>query len=138
MGYFDRNLGFGELFLIGERFIRGITVSFNREAGKMLPLMLNGRILHGRHFTFKCGDEAIMFIPPTVNGDFVMVNPDRPLAHKGAWLQIFVSESMLLLMQRDFVSLNDRRIEEENVHLQLPTYSVWPSVGVKIQILHHN
>jgi len=118
--------------------LNGVELIFNREAGKMLPLMLNGRVQHGRHFTFKCGDEAIMFIPPTVSGDFVMVDAGRPLAHKGAWLQLYVSDAMLALMQRDFAGLNDRRTDDENSRLQLPRYCVWPSVGVKIKILHHN
>uniref|UniRef100_A0A8C4Q1Y1 Suppressor of fused homolog n=1 Tax=Eptatretus burgeri TaxID=7764 RepID=A0A8C4Q1Y1_EPTBU len=78
--------------LVRTRTIAAVSLRFNLEAGLLLPLALRGRILHGRHFTFKsiAGDAAITMVASGVEGAFV--GPECPYAAHGPWLQIFIPE----------------------------------------------
>lgn len=50
--------------------------------------MLRGRLLHGRHFTYKSinGDTAITFVSTGVEGAFA--TEEHPYAAHGPWLQV--------------------------------------------------
>jgi len=50
--------------LVCTRSLDSVQLKFNLEAGALLPLACKGRVLHGRHFTFKSvnGDTAVTFV----------------------------------------------------------------------------
>lgn len=50
--------------LVCTRNLEGVDLKFNLEAATLLPLACRGRILHGRHFTFKSvnGDMAVTLV----------------------------------------------------------------------------
>nr|CAB3266692.1 suppressor of fused homolog [Phallusia mammillata] len=74
--------------------LEAVHLKFNPEAASLLSLACKGRILHGRHFTFKSvnGDTAITFVATGVEGAFV--NERNPYAARGSWLQVLISEHL--------------------------------------------
>ncbi|KAF4520140.1 hypothetical protein B566_EDAN008958 [Ephemera danica] len=90
-----------------------LQLTFNLEAGSLLPLAIRGRVLHGRHFTFKSvlGDSAITLVAPSVTGTFV--DPERRYAAHGAWLQVLVPEHLA----QDMASSLDELTNPEQVNL---------------------
>ncbi|KAG2463373.1 SUFU protein, partial [Polypterus senegalus] len=74
--------------LVRTRQIENVHLKFNQESGTLIPLCLRGRLLHGRHFTFKSitGDTAITFVSMGVEGSFA--TEEHPYAAHGPWLQV--------------------------------------------------
>ncbi|KAL7990655.1 hypothetical protein Chor_014085 [Crotalus horridus] len=75
--------------LIRTRQLESVHLKFNQESGALIPLCLRGRLLHGRHFTYKSitGDTAITFVSTGVEGAFA--TEEHPYAAHGPWLQVF-------------------------------------------------
>ncbi|OBS69532.1 hypothetical protein A6R68_01969 [Neotoma lepida] len=73
--------------LIRTRQLESVHLKFNQESGALIPLCLRGRLLHGRHFTYKSitGDMAITFVSTGVEGAFA--TEEHPYAAHGPWLQ---------------------------------------------------
>ncbi|ETE73185.1 Suppressor of fused-like protein, partial [Ophiophagus hannah] len=67
--------------------LESVHLKFNQESGALIPLCLRGRLLHGRHFTYKSitGDTAITFVSTGVEGAFA--TEEHPYAAHGPWLQ---------------------------------------------------
>lgn len=69
--------------------------------------MLNcrGRLRHGRHFTFKGinSSSAITLVSPEVEGSFVRA--EKPFGAFGAWLQLYMPDSLVDAMIQDFDKL---------------------------------
>lgn len=118
--------------LICTRTLDGIHLKFNLEAASLLPLSCRGRILHGRHFTFKSvhGDTAITLVATGVEGAFV--NEDNPFAAKGPWLQVLISEDFANQLLKD---LNDLSNPND---IELPKVYEWPERRIKISVLEDN
>ncbi|EZA62527.1 Suppressor of fused-like protein [Ooceraea biroi] len=88
------------------RFLSGLHLTFNLEAGSLLPLAIKGRVMHGRHFTFKSilSHSAITIVAPSVTGTFV--TEEKPYAVRGPWLQVLLSEELAGRMAGEFQVLN--------------------------------
>ncbi|EHB18539.1 Suppressor of fused-like protein [Heterocephalus glaber] len=88
-----------------------------------------GRLLHGRHFTYKSitGDMAITFVSTGVEGAFA--TEEHPYAAHGPWLQILLTEEFVEKMLED---LEDLTSPEE---FKLPREYSWPEKKLKVSIL---
>ncbi|KAI5606856.1 suppressor of fused-like [Silurus asotus] len=115
--------------LVRTRQLESVHLKFNQESGTLLPLCLRGRLLHGRHFTYKSinGDTAITFVSTGVEGAFA--TEEHPYAAHGPWLQILLTEEFVEHMLSD---LQDLSICEES---KLPKEYSWPDKKLKISIL---
>ncbi|KAG8000092.1 Suppressor of fused-like protein [Nibea albiflora] len=115
--------------LVRTRQLESVHLKFNQESGTLLPLCLRGRLLHGRHFTYKSinGDTAITFVSTGVEGAFA--TEEHPYAAHGPWLQILLTEEFVEQMLGDLQELNTR---EET---KLPKEYSWPEKKLKISVL---
>ncbi|KAB5581884.1 hypothetical protein PHYPO_G00180710 [Pangasianodon hypophthalmus] len=115
--------------LVRTRQLESVHLKFNQESGTLLPLCLRGRLLHGRHFTYKSinGDTAITFVSTGVEGAFA--TEEHPYAAHGPWLQILLTEEFVEHMLGDLQDLN---IRDES---KLPKEYSWPDKKLKISIL---
>ncbi|GLH08101.1 Suppressor of fused homolog [Gryllus bimaculatus] len=88
--------------LLRTKQLAGLHLTFNLEAGSLLPLAIKGRIKHGRHFTFKTvlGDSAITLVAPTVTGTFV--DAEHPYVSRGPWLQVLIPDDLADEMSDSF------------------------------------
>ncbi|CAD5118780.1 DgyrCDS7458 [Dimorphilus gyrociliatus] len=104
--------------LLQTRFLESVHISLNAESAYLLPLVLRGRIKHGRHFTFKSimNDSAITFVSRDVEG--AEVTDRKPYACKGQWLQVLISEELSQAMLSD--------LEESDQVNSLPLTYKWP------------
>uniref|UniRef100_A0A8C3XS34 Suppressor of fused homolog n=1 Tax=Chelydra serpentina TaxID=8475 RepID=A0A8C3XS34_CHESE len=142
--------------LIRTRQLESVHLKFNQESGALIPLCLRGRLLHGRHFTYKSitGDTAITFVSTGVEGAFA--TEEHPYAAHGPWLQVrasFSSSSFTsflfrrkesiawqlhkILLTEEFVErmledLEDLTSPEE---FKLPKEYSWPEKKLKVSIL---
>ncbi|KPP70303.1 hypothetical protein Z043_110876, partial [Scleropages formosus] len=115
--------------LVRTRQLESVHLKFNQESGTLLPLCLRGRLLHGRHFTYKSitGDTAITFVSMGVEGAFA--TEEHPYAAHGPWLQVLLTEELVEQMLDD---LQDLTAREEPI---LPKEYSWPDKKLKISIL---
>ncbi|XP_066535034.1 suppressor of fused homolog isoform X2 [Hoplias malabaricus] len=115
--------------LVRTRQLECVHLKFNQESGTLLPLCLRGRLLHGRHFTYKSinGDTAITFVSTGVEGAFA--TEEHPYAAHGPWLQILLTEEFVEQMLGD---IQDMSIHEES---KLPKEYSWPDKKLKISVL---
>uniref|UniRef100_A0A452IIG0 Suppressor of fused homolog n=1 Tax=Gopherus agassizii TaxID=38772 RepID=A0A452IIG0_9SAUR len=144
--------------LIRTRQLESVHLKFNQESGALIPLCLRGRLLHGRHFTYKSitGDTAITFVSTGVEGAFA--TEEHPYAAHGPWLQVrasffpsssftsflfssFKKQSLVfplqILLTEEFVErmledLEDLTSPEE---FKLPKEYSWPEKKLKVSIL---
>uniref|UniRef100_H3DGH5 Suppressor of fused homolog n=1 Tax=Tetraodon nigroviridis TaxID=99883 RepID=H3DGH5_TETNG len=115
--------------LVRTRQLESVHLKFNQESGTLLPLCLRGRLLHGRHFTYKSihGDSAITFVSSGVEGAFA--TEEHPYAAHGPWLQILLTEEFVEQMLGDIQELNTRD------ETKLPKEYNWPEKKLKISVL---
>ncbi|XP_058795424.1 suppressor of fused homolog [Phymastichus coffea] len=111
------------------RVLRGLQLTFNLEAGSLLPLAIKGRVMHGRHFTFKSvlSHAAITFVAPTVTN--TIVTKDRPYVVQGPWLQALVPDELAAKMAPELQVLGSPQ------RLQLPKTFSWPEHNLTITIV---
>uniref|UniRef100_A0A671PE90 Suppressor of fused homolog n=1 Tax=Sinocyclocheilus anshuiensis TaxID=1608454 RepID=A0A671PE90_9TELE len=88
-----------------------------------------GRLLHGRHFTYKSinGDTAITFVSTGVEGAFA--TDEHPYAAHGPWLQILLTDEFVEQMLADIQDLSTREVSK------LPKEYSWPDKKLKISVL---
>ncbi|RXM95467.1 Suppressor of fused-like [Acipenser ruthenus] len=115
--------------LVRTRQLESVHLQFNQESGTLIPLCLKGRLLHGRHFTYKSitGDTAITFVSTGVEGAFA--TEEHPYAAHGPWLQILLTEEFVERMLEDLEDLTAREGPK------LPREYSWPEKKLKISIL---
>uniref|UniRef100_A0A8C2L639 Suppressor of fused homolog n=1 Tax=Cyprinus carpio TaxID=7962 RepID=A0A8C2L639_CYPCA len=115
--------------LVRTRQLESVHLKFNQESGTLLPLCLRGRLLHGRHFTYKSinGDTAITFVSTGVEGAFA--TEEHPYAAHGPWLQILLTEEFVEQMLADVQDLSPREVSK------LPKEYSWPDKKLKISVL---
>ncbi|XP_052427949.1 suppressor of fused homolog isoform X2 [Carassius gibelio] len=115
--------------LVRTRQLESVHLKFNQESGTLLPLCLRGRLLHGRHFTYKSinGDTAITFVSTGVEGAFA--TEEHPYAAHGPWLQILLTEEFVEQMLADVRDLSTREMSK------LPKEYSWPDKKLKISVL---
>jgi len=114
--------------LAEKKFIEKVHLTFNLEAGRLLPFVLKGRIKHGRHFTFKAlsGDATITFVASSVSGS--LVSDEKPYVAEGSWLQILVPNNFIDTMESSLKFLDEPVIEP------LPQTVSWPDKNLTITI----
>ncbi|XP_072941345.1 suppressor of fused homolog [Epargyreus clarus] len=69
-------------------YLDGVHLIMDGEAASLLPLAIDGRVLHGRHFTWRSAGRAVTLLAPSVAGAFA--SAARPYAHRAGWLQIVI------------------------------------------------
>lgn len=86
--------------------LTGLHLTFNLEAGSLLPLAIKGRVMHGRHFTFKSilSHSAITMVAPSVTG--TLVSCERPYVLQGPWLQVLIPDQLAEKMAYEFQLFN--------------------------------
>jgi len=106
-----------------------VQLRFNLEAASLLPLVLRGRLLHGRHFTFKSiiTESAITLVSRDVTG--TSVDENCPYAASGTWLQVLIPDDFMDLLISDL----DDLIRPEEV--RLPKQYVWPGRNMMITVV---
>ncbi|CAK8681568.1 unnamed protein product [Clavelina lepadiformis] len=111
------------------RNLDAVHLKFNLEAGSLLSLACKGRVMHGRHFTFKSvsGDTAVTFVATGVEGAFV--NERSPYAARGPWLQVLITEDFAQTLVGDLDELTS--IDS----MQLPKVYRWSDKRLEISIL---
>ncbi|XP_011497622.1 PREDICTED: suppressor of fused homolog [Ceratosolen solmsi marchali] len=112
----------------GIKPLLGLHLTFNLEAGSLLPLAIKGRVMHGRHFTFKSilSHTAVTIVAPSVTG--TLVSRERPYVVQGPWLQVLLPEDLAETMAQEFQILSTPE------HLQLPRTFSWPEHKLAITI----
>ncbi|CAH8551475.1 unnamed protein product [Schistosoma intercalatum] len=115
------------LDMMPTRIIDYLDVHLCREAGEMLPLAVNDRLRHGRHFTFlnaNYPDHAITLVPSGVSGAFVA--EETPYVARGPWLQILLTDDFLEQLEFQFSCL----LYPNELHL--PLVFRWPERHLRI------
>ncbi|CAH8869659.1 unnamed protein product [Trichobilharzia szidati] len=121
------------LDMMPTRVIDYLDVHLCREAGEMLPLAVNDRLRHGRHFTFlnaNYPDHAITLVPTGVSGAFV--SEETPYVARGPWLQILLTDDFLEQLEFQFSCL---LYPDE---LRLPLVFRWPERHLRICLIDVN
>ncbi|XP_066582355.1 suppressor of fused homolog [Prorops nasuta] len=110
--------------------LSGLHLTFNLEAGSLLPLAIRGRVMHGRHFTFKSvmSHTAITIVAPSVTG--TLVSKEKPYVVQGPWLQVLLPEELSQRMAQEFQVLSN---PEE---VELPITFSWPEYNLVITIIN--
>ncbi|XP_026473026.1 suppressor of fused homolog [Ctenocephalides felis] len=111
------------------QYLNGIHITFNLEAGHLLPLAIRGRVRHGRHFTFKSilDDTAITLVAESVTD--TQVTPLRPYALLGNWLQVLIPHDLEVEMVEAFDVLSHPE------KLELPKTFSWPAHRLAFTIM---
>ncbi|XP_020281845.1 suppressor of fused homolog isoform X2 [Pseudomyrmex gracilis] len=109
------------------KVLPGLHLTFNLEAGSLLP----GRVMHGRHFTFKSivSNSAVTIVAPSVTGTFV--SKEKPYVVQGPWLQVLLSEELAEKMAEEFQVLSSTSNE-----IELPKTFSWPEHNLVITIIN--
>ncbi|XP_064465785.1 suppressor of fused homolog [Ornithodoros turicata] len=115
--------------LMQTRLLDAVHLQLNLEAGLLFPLVLRGRLKHGRHFTFKSSVDcaAVTFVVPSVIGAFA--SSEHPYAVQGSWLQVLLTEDFLAEMTADMESLSCAE------GLTLPKTYSWPDRKMSITLV---
>lgn len=115
--------------LVRAKSLEAVQLRFNLEAATLLPLVLRGRLAHGRHFTFKSiiTDSAITLVSSDVTG--TSVDENSPYAACGTWLQVLIPDDFMDLLIRD---LDDLTRPDE---VRLPKQYVWPGRNMMITVV---
>ncbi|KAG7298610.1 hypothetical protein JYU34_018260 [Plutella xylostella] len=127
-------------------YLSGVHVLMNAESAALLPLAINGRVLHGRHFTYRSWNCAITLLAPGVAG--ALASPGRPYAAARDWLQILIpldlakdmSEKLSVLQHLDSKD-SESESEEEKTERErhpppaLPLTLAWPERRIKITVV---
>nr|XP_026500929.1 suppressor of fused homolog [Vanessa tameamea] len=123
-------------------YLDGVHVMLNAEGASLLPLAIDGRVLHSHHFTWRQGPRAVTVLPPTVVGAFV--TPEKPYATKGAWLQILIPPDLAQEMSKQVSNLSrlaESDSEESDSNTEkppkpsLPITLNWPRYRLSLSVL---
>ncbi|BET01569.1 suppressor of fused [Nesidiocoris tenuis] len=116
--------------LLQTKVLEGVQLTFNMESGSLLPLVLRGRIKHGRHFTFKSAvsPTAITFAAESVTGTFV--DADKPYVSHGPWLQVLIKDEDVDRMSEELQCLGG---PAESV--DLPKTFYWGRLNLTITVV---
>lgn len=115
------------LDLMPTHVIDCLDVQLCRDAGEILPLAVNGRLRHRRHFTFlnaNFPDHAITLVPTGVTGAFV--SDETPYVARGPWLQILIPDDFLDSLEHQLSAIP---CTEDSL---LPLVFRWPERKLRI------
>ncbi|KAL2739870.1 suppressor of fused [Vespula maculifrons] len=124
----ERDTGFSDMNCV--KVLPGLHLTFNLEAGSLLPLAIKGRVMHGRHFTFKSilSHTAVTIVAPSVTG--TLVSKEKPYVVQGPWLQVLLPEDLSEKMANEFQILNSPE------QIQLPKTFSWPEHKLVITVVN--
>ncbi|CAK1555959.1 unnamed protein product [Leptosia nina] len=124
-------------------YLEGVHLMLNREGASLLPLAINGRVLHSSHFTWRQGARTVTLLPPSVSGAFATTR--RPFALTGTWLQILIPKELAEDMSKKVAPLAnlaeiDSETDEEGSQdtttaPTIPFTLSWPGYKLKISVL---
>ncbi|XP_061385035.1 suppressor of fused homolog [Danaus plexippus] len=124
-------------------YLNGVHLLLNAEAASLLPLAIDGRVLHDRHFTWRQGPRTVTLLTPAVGGAFV--TRAKPYASKGPWLQILIPPELAGDMSKqvsglarlsDSDSESDEDSTETSPRPSIPITLTWPHYRLSISVLH--
>ncbi|XP_060809106.1 suppressor of fused homolog [Amyelois transitella] len=125
-------------------FLWGVHLMMNPEAARLLPLAIDGRVRHSRHFTWRCGVQAITVLHRDVQG--ALADSRRPYAAAGPWLQILIPTELAEDMSKQvanfsYLADSDSEIDSEDEGERpappaVPLTLHWPKYRLKISVLH--
>ncbi|XP_034838145.1 suppressor of fused homolog isoform X2 [Maniola hyperantus] len=123
-------------------YLDGVHLMLNAEGASLLPLAIDGRVLHDRHFTWRQGPRAVTILPPSVAG--ALVSEQRPYATRGDWLQILIPRDLAQEMSKQLSDLShlaesDSESEgetEKSPRPSLPLVYTWPTHRLTLSVLH--
>ncbi|XP_028176720.1 uncharacterized protein LOC114364683 [Ostrinia furnacalis] len=125
-----------------------VHIVMNAEGASLLPLAIDGRVSHGRHFTWREGERAVTLVPPSVAG--AIATPARPLAASGAWLQVLIPKELAedmskkvshlsQLAETDSESDSDEEASKQSPEpIVLPLTLTWPKYRIKITVVKNH
>ncbi|XP_063836811.1 suppressor of fused homolog [Ostrinia nubilalis] len=125
-----------------------VHIVMNAEGASLLPLAIDGRVSHGRHFTWREGERAVTLVPPSVAG--AIATPARPLAASGAWLQVLIPKELAedmskkvshlsQLAETDSESDSDEEASKQSPEpIMLPLTLSWPKYRIKITVVKNH
>jgi len=113
--------------------VEAVHLTFNYEAGCLLPLAIGGRVKHGRHFTFKSViyESAITLVAESVTGSFVDI--EKPYVAHGLWLQVLIPDDFASLMLEEL-----QHVAFQPLQIELPKTFHWPERKISITIVPDN
>ncbi|KAM3958675.1 LOW QUALITY PROTEIN: suppressor of fused [Aphomia sociella] len=125
-------------------YLDGVHLILNAEGASLLPLAIDGRVLHGRHFTWRAGAAAVTVLSPSVSG--ALSTLERPYASRGAWLQILIPKDLAQDMSKQVSNLSvlaetDSESDSEDEGQResapaLPLTLTWHKHKLKISVVH--
>ncbi|XP_049883128.1 suppressor of fused homolog isoform X2 [Pectinophora gossypiella] len=124
-------------------YLEGVHVVLNPEGASLLPLAIQGRVLHDHHFTWRCSGRALTVLSPAVGG--ALATPAAPYVVKGGWLQVLIprelAEDMAKVVAKlealaDTDSEPDSDEEGDRQPPSLPLTLTWPRYKLKISVLY--
>ncbi|XP_059044859.1 suppressor of fused homolog [Achroia grisella] len=125
-------------------YLDGVHLILNPEGASLLPLAIDGRVLHGRHFTWRSGATAATLLSPAVSG--ALTTCERPYALSGAWLQMLIPKDLAEDMSKQVSNLSalaetdsesDSEGESERDSApSLPLTLTWHKHKLKISVVH--
>ncbi|XP_075989443.1 suppressor of fused domain protein [Anticarsia gemmatalis] len=117
-------------------YLSGVHIVMNAEAASLLPLAIDGRVSHGREFTWRECGRAVTFLPPT--------DDDTPAyTARGAWLQVVIPKDLAAEMSSSLshfsrLSLSDSEEDSEGEDSvpppALPASLEWRRAALKITV----
>ncbi|XP_052755588.1 suppressor of fused homolog isoform X2 [Galleria mellonella] len=128
-------------------YLDGVHLILNPEGASLLPLAIDGRVAHGRHFTYRgavgAGGAATL-LAPAVGG--ALTSPARPYACRATWLQILIPKDLAEDMSRQVAGLSalaDTDSESDSGDEckrdsapALPLTLTWHKHKLKISVVH--
>ncbi|CAG4958494.1 unnamed protein product [Colias eurytheme] len=124
-------------------YLEGVHLMLNSEGASLLPLAIDGRVLHASHFTWRQGGRSVTVLPPTVGG--AVVSDSTPYAVTNNWLQILIPNELAQDMSKKVAPLAnlaelDSETDEEGTTgtttaPTIPFTLSWPSYKLKISVL---
>ncbi|KAI8427248.1 hypothetical protein MSG28_014845 [Choristoneura fumiferana] len=116
---FRRMISFPLYFLQGSwrdedsvEYLEGVHLIMNPEGASLLPLAIDGRVLHDRHFTWRDGACAVTLVTARVAG--ALATPRQPYAARGSWLQILIPKELAGRMSADVAALGRLTADSES------------------------
>ncbi|RVE46106.1 hypothetical protein evm_009270 [Chilo suppressalis] len=110
---------------------------------EVLRTQIRGRVLHGRHFTWRCGSRAVTVLPPGLPG--AIPTNHQPYAARGQWMQILLPKHLAMDISKKVSSFetlaetdseSDSGDEERKREpIMLPLTLFWPEFNLKITIV---
>ncbi|XP_068625957.1 suppressor of fused homolog [Battus philenor] len=124
-------------------YLDGVHLVLNAEGASLLPLAIDGRVAHGRHFTWRCGPRAVTFVGGGVTA--ALPSLTRPYAQRGPWLQMLIPGPLVKEMSSQVAPLarladsdSESDCEGDSALQQPPSLPVnlhWPRYRLKITVL---